>query len=500
MFFKYLGRELTKRKRQSALVATGLAIAIALVVVVNSVSGGIKSAQAQALSGLYGIGTDISVSKTSTPGNGGPQHFDVGGNSGSTSGTKRTFSRSMLRSDPFTGTLTQAEVDAIAKVSGVTAVVSTLKLNSVTFNGTLPTFTQNNNWGTRHQGGPGQASSGGTMPAPPTGGSDGNGGSSFNVTSMSVEGVSVATQKIGPLAAVTVTSGRNFTSADAAQDVAVLDASYANANKYTVGKVLTIGGTKFTVVGIISSNSTSASTPSNAYLPIDVAQTLSSNAGNYSNVYVSANSSANLAVIKAAIKKAVPAATVKTSAELASTVSGSLASAASLVNNMGGWLSVIVLLASFGTSILFTTSGVNRRIREFGTLKAIGWRSRRVVGQVVGESLVNGLIGGAIGLLLGLGGVWAVNNWAPTLSASIAQATGFGGPGGPGGGFGGGFGHRFGGSTAAAATNVTLHATIDPTMILVAIGFAVLGGLLAGLFGGLRASRLSPSVALRSFE
>ena len=490
MFFTYLGRELTKRKRQSALVATGLAIAIALVVVVNSVSGGIKAAQAQALSGLYGIGTDISVSKAATPGDFGHK-FNIGGSDGRTSGAKRTFSKSQLRTEPFVGTVTDTQLNAINKVSGVTASVATLKLNSVTFNGTLPTFSQ----GGRQSGMQGGSFGGSNMPAPPTGGSDGAGGSSFSVTSFTVEGVSVTSSKVGPLASVSVKSGRNFTAKDSGSDVAVVDSSYASTNAIKLGKTLTLGGKTFTVVGILASTSTASSTPSNVYIPIDVAQTLSSNAGVYTNVYVSANSSTNLSSIKTAILRAVPGLTVKTSSELASTVGGSLATASSLVNDMGGWLSVIVLLAAFGTSILFTTSGVNRRIREFGTLKAIGWRSGRVVGQVVGESLVNGLIGGIAGLGLGLAGVWAVNNWAPSLSASVAQATnGFGG--GPGG-FGGHFGIA---KAATSGVNIALHATVDPTMIFVAIGFAVLGGLLAGAFGGLRAARLSPSVALRSFE
>ena len=155
MFFKYLGRELTKRKRQSALVASGLAIAIALVVVVSSVSAGIKTAQAQALSGLYGIGTDISVSKSATPGDFG-HRFNIGGSDGKTTGTKRTFSKSQLRAEPFVGTLTQAQVDKVAAVGGVTASVATLKLNSITFNGTLPTFNQSSSGANQQPGGPGQ--------------------------------------------------------------------------------------------------------------------------------------------------------------------------------------------------------------------------------------------------------------------------------------------------------------------------------------------------------
>ena len=61
-----------------------------------------------------------------------------------------------------------------------------------------------------------------------------------------------------------------------------------------------------------------------------------------------------------------------------------------------------MLLAAFLIAILFTISGVTRRTREFGTLKAIGWSNRRIVGQVTGESLVQGLIGGAVGVAIGL--------------------------------------------------------------------------------------------------
>jgi len=34
-------------------------------------------------------------------------------------------------------------------------------------------------------------------------------------------------------------------------------------------------------------------------------------------------------------------------------------------------------------------------VREFGTLKAFGWRSSRIAGQVMAESAVTGIIGGA---------------------------------------------------------------------------------------------------------
>jgi ABC-type antimicrobial peptide transport system permease subunit len=481
MFAKYLFRELSKRKKQTALISSGLAVAIGLVVVVSSVSSGIKTAQDEALSGLYGIGTDISVSKQTVPGEPG-QRFEVDSSDGSSDGESRTFSQSRLTTSRASGTLTQDEVDAISAASGVTGTVATLKLESVTFNGELPEFTVD-----QARPEPGSTD---TSAAAPTGGADGAGGSAFDVTTFTVEGITIGNTDLGPLAAVEVTDGRSFEAADAEANVAVLDANYATTAEIAVGDTVTMADTEFEVIGLVSSTSTAATTPSNVYIPLAVAQTLSSNDGVYSNVYVSADSSLNLETIKADIEEAAPDATVSTAAELASTVTGSLATASSMVTDMGGWLSAIVLIAAFLTAILFTTSGVNRRIREFGTLKAIGWRSRRVVGQIVGESMVNGLIGGALGIAIGLGGVWAVNNFAPALSASVASIAGpgMGGPGGPAG------------EATDSAMTLALNAAVDPSVIAMAIGFAVLGGLLAGAFGGLRAARLSPATALRSFE
>ena len=86
----------------------------------------------------------------------------------------------------------------------------------------------------------------------------------------------------------------------------------------------------------------------------------------------------------------MPKATVTTASSLASEVTGSLTSAASLANTLGQWLAIAVLAAAFALAVLLTMSAVARRVREFGTLKALGWRSKRVVGQVMGEALTIG--------------------------------------------------------------------------------------------------------------
>ena len=66
MFFIYLRRELRRRMRQASLIAVGLALGIGLVITVTALSAGVKNAQGQVLHSLYGVGTDITVTKTPT--------------------------------------------------------------------------------------------------------------------------------------------------------------------------------------------------------------------------------------------------------------------------------------------------------------------------------------------------------------------------------------------------------------------------------------------------
>ena len=124
------------------------------------------------------------------------------------------------------------------------------------------------------------------------------------------------------------------------------------------------------------------------------------------------------------IAKLLPHATVTTAASLASEVTGSVANAAKLANDLGKWLAILVLIAAFAVASLLTMSAVARRVAEFGTLKAIGWRTRRIVAQVLGESVVMGVIGAALGVGLGFAGAAIISKVAPKLSANVPTSSG----------------------------------------------------------------------------
>ncbi|MGO4689831.1 ABC transporter permease [Glaciibacter sp. 2TAF33] len=499
MFITYLRRELAGRRKQTAVVAIGMALAIALVIIVNAVSSGVQSAQAKVLESVYGVGTDITVNQTPTTptdaaaGTGGPQRFDFGAADGATSDGTTSVSQSRLRAGRGTATFDAAALKTVSDIDNVSAAAATLSLENTTFNGQLPN---------RAQTPQGSAAPGADGTTPPEGGPDGAGGSSFNVDSFSVLGIDPATDAVGPLSAVALTDGRTLTAADAGTDVAVLDAAYATTASVALGDTIQIAGTGVTVVGLVSAATADAATASNVYIPLDVAQTLSGLTGQVSDIYVQAASSTDIDQVQSAIEKALPDATVKTQADLASSVSGSLSTAADLASNLGRWLSLIVLAAAFLIAILFTISGVTRRTRELGTLKAIGWSNGRIVRQVAGESLVQGLIGGVAGIAIGLVGILVVNLVSPTLTATATGlAAGAPGRGAGGGavtaGTGGGFGLGQA-AQAAATTDVALTAPVTVPVILIAVGLAIFGGLLAGAIGGWRASRLRPAEALRS--
>lgn len=488
MFFSYLGRELRRRSKQAAVVALGLGLGIGLVVTVSSASAGVKTAQAKVLHSLYGVGTDISVTETATAGSGGPAGFRFG--SGGASGTRpkagQSFSRNRLTPTPGQATFAETAVSSVAKLKNVNSVSAGLTLNDTSFSGTF---------GSSGGGGFGGGSSTGSAA-----------GSSFKIKSFSVAGVQPTSTGVGLLASNEITSGRYFTNADSTSKVAILSSSYAKQEKLGVNSTVNVAGTKLKVVGIATMPSGSST---DVFVPLAEAQKLTGETGKVTTLYVSVVSAGDVSAAASSIQHALPKATVTTSADLAKNVTGSLSSASNLATNLGKWLSIAALLAAFLIAALLMMGAVSRRVREFGTLKALGWRTRRVVGQVMGEGLAQGIVGGVLGIGLGIGGAALVGAFAPSLSATTGPSFATGGGGAFGGGaFGGGsFPRRTGsgapGRNAADLSHtvlVHLSAPLQGSTLLLAVVLAVAGGIVAGGFGAWRAARLRPAAALRKVE
>ncbi|MEU6259841.1 ABC transporter permease [Streptomyces sp. NPDC047043] len=487
MFGIYLKRELGRRKKAALVIALGLALGIALVITVNSVSAGMTQAQDKVLKSLYGLGTDMTVTKAqSAPKAGSSQGPNFKFDAKSSSKTTQSSDRVMTQGGQA---LSSALVTKVAAQKGVADAVGAITLNVTKVDGSFTqgkakSSTSGSGSGSQ-QGGPGGSSSGGGQPQVQ------GGGASFNVNSYSVAGIDVTDQALGPLATSKITSGKTFTASQTNAKVAVISKSYAKSKKYKVGSTFKINGTKFTVIGIATPDSSESTT--DVFVPLKRAQTLGDSKNKVTTIYVKATDSKQIATVKKTIQSNISGTTVTTSADLASTVSGSLSTASNLATSVGKWLSIAVLAAAFLVAALLTSSAVSRRVREFGTLKALGWPSRNVTRQVVGESMVNGLLGGALGIGLGLAAAYTVTAISPKLTAQLGNSGGGGMGGGPGGGMGGP-----GQQSASNTMEIALSAPVSLTTIALAVGLAVTGGLIAGAMGGWRASRMRPADALRS--
>jgi ABC-type lipoprotein release transport system permease subunit len=469
-------------------VAIGLALGVGLVITVTAAASGVKTAQGQVLHSLYGVGTDITVTKTATPGSGGP--FRFGATPPSRSQAGGSFARDRLTSTGGLTTVPSKDVSAIAKLKGVAGATGALTLNSIHVTGTF-------------SGGSSGSSSGSSTP--------------FSISTFTVDGVDAADPGLGPLSDSNITSGTSLVrewfervqkdSSSSGQALGLVSSSYAKQNSLKAGSTVTIAGSTVKVLGVISLSQGAAA--ADIYVPLSEAQKLTGYTNKVNTIYITADSASDISKVQTEVQHLMPNATVTTAQDLANQVSGSLSTAATLANSLGLWLAVAVLLAAFALAALLTTASVNRRVREFGILKAMGWHSRRIVGQVLGESVVQGLVGGAVGVGLGVLGAFLVTKIAPTLKATVG-ATGLatGAPGGFGSGasrFGGGSGtarRSFARTFASSGHSVSVHLTapLSLEVLALAIALAIAGGLIAGILGGWRAARLHPAEALRRVE
>jgi ABC-type antimicrobial peptide transport system permease subunit len=487
MFFTYLRRELRRRMRQAIFITLGLAVGIGLVITVTAASSGIKKAQGNVLQSLYGVGTDITVTKTPTAGSFTPGTFAFGGNFNDRKKSSKSINVDRLRSTDY-GELASTEVTKVKSISGVSDAVGGLVLTDTKISGSLNFSFPAGGGGTTGGRGGGTSGTSGT----------GNAAGGFTPTTTTVDGVDL-TGSLGPLSSLKITSGSGFTSSDTDSHVALISSDYATSDKLAVGDTVTLASTSFKVIGVVAATDSSSSSDTDVFIPLEVAQTLSGYKNEVNTIYVSASNNNDVTTLASDIKSTVSGSTVTDESSLASEVTGSLSSASTLINSLGKWVAIAVLIAAFLLAALLTMSAVSRRIREFGTLKALGWKSGRVIRQVMGESIVTGIIGGVVGIALGFAGALAVDHFMGSLSASVnnnptATAStptngAFGGRGGGGGGFG---------RAADTASTVAVHVTATVTIgaIILAVALAIAGGLIAGGFGGWRAARLRPADAL----
>jgi putative ABC transport system permease protein len=132
---------------------------------------------------------------------------------------------------------------------------------------------------------------------------------------------------------------------------------------------------------------------------------------------------------------------------------------------------IALLVGAVGIITTLYTS-VSERIKEIGTMKAIGAKGRFILALFLSEALLIGIIGSTLGILSGMGGAYI-------MSSSFAPRGGGGGEGSPG----------------AAVSHINPIFTLNDMLSVWILSFLL--SIAAGIFPAWKASRLSPIEALR---
>jgi putative ABC transport system permease protein len=451
MFFvTYLQRELTRRAGQAIVVALGLAVGVGLVATVSAAAAGVARAESGVLGALYGVGTDVTVTGAACGCGQSPNESPA--QSAQLTDVSPGGTSSALGS-LYSG-ISASKVAEAARLPGVAAAAGgiTLLESSITFSK--------------------------------------NGPSTGQTSGYTIDGVDTADASLGPLGSASLVSGHVFTAAESDSDVAVLDSVYAKSHGLRAGSAVTVDHARYTVIGIVSQPQ--GISPPAIYVPLARVQAMPLGGESLKNevntIYLAADSASDIPAVRKEVTRLLPGTFVTTASSLPSQVTGSLASAVKLVHDLDGWLTVLVLAAAFAMASLLMLAAVSRRAREFGILKAIGWRSRRVVGQVLGESAAIGVVGAAAGVGLGFAGAAVIAAVKPKVSATVG-ADNY--PQLPNA-----HTNLIGGSSLIHVVPVPLDPSVGAGVIVLAVVLALAGGLLAGVFASWRIAVLRPARAL----
>jgi putative ABC transport system permease protein len=249
--------------------------------------------------------------------------------------------------------------------------------------------------------------------------------------------------------------------------VAVLGATTADnlgLGATDLGKVISIGGIPFTVIGILQPKGGSGfqDPDDQVMVPVGVVQKYFVGGDSVRTIGVSAVDPASMDATSAELT-----ALLRDRHDLATTDDDDfnvfnqtqlLAAASSITGTLtlllGGIASISLIVGGIGIMNIMLVS-VRERTREIGIRKAIGARGSDILAQFLVEALTLSLLGGLIGIVVGL-----------AVSALIGQLAGWG-------------------------------FTFNPVTVAVAVFFSLAVGVVFGVWPARQAARLDPITALR---
>lgn len=222
--------------------------------------------------------------------------------------------------------------------------------------------------------------------------------------------------------------------------------------KKKVGDTLAISGSSYRVVGIYETGTSFED--AGGVMVLQQAQRLFKRPNQVSFFFVKLKDTSQADTVKQQIEARWHQVSVSRSSEFADKTNDMQTFRA--MANALSFLSIFIGGVGIMNAMLMS---VYERTREIGTLRALGWRRRRIVGMIAREALALGLLGGLAGIVFGIG-LGSLLNLEPSMGSY-------------------------------------LKATYTPGLLVQAILVALVLGSIGALYPAWRAANLSPIEALR---
>src|SRR5664280_1103356 len=255
------------------------------------------------------------------------------------------------------------------------------------------------------------------------------------------------------LAGVDSVNGTSFS--NTSTDEVILGKTAAQNLNKTVGDTINLFGKNFKITGTFETGN--FMTDAGIMMPLSTLQNLTSNQNKVSNILVKVTDNANVTTVSQTIESTYPNQVSTTTAEASA---GRINQGLGFIDTASWAISLLAIFIGAVGVINTMIMTVYERTREIGVLKAVGWKNSRILGMILGESIVLTLIAFVVGTVIAVTGVEVLLTLVPSVGNAITPS-------------------------------------FSIYIFLRAFGIALLVGVIGGLYPAYRASRLSPTEALR---
>lgn len=203
-----------------------------------------------------------------------------------------------------------------------------------------------------------------------------------------------------------VVSGRFLDKTD--EKAAVVDLSFARNMNVEPGGFLEIQNSTFKIVGVVDSSRISQLAAAQIYLSLPDAQKIAADSPGVKAVHTFGKEDSNLLFVRAQrdridklVKQIKQIMGDNTTVASPASFQQMLGSMFALTDRFSLAVSVLSVLVAFLLVARTMAANVRERRPEIGTMKAVGWTKKDIIGQMGSEALVTTVIGMVGGLLLG---------------------------------------------------------------------------------------------------